>query len=32
MLARPSKGPKLPDLEWSALLSLPPLADWPVWI
>lgn len=29
-LARPSRGPKLPDLERAVLLSLPPLADWPV--
>lgn len=27
-LAFPSSGPKLPDLECAALLSLPPLADW----
>ncbi len=26
-LTLPSKGPKLPDLECAALLSLPPLAD-----
>lgn len=31
LLARPSSGPKLPDLEWAALLSLPPLADCPGW-
>jgi hypothetical protein len=28
LLARPSSGPKLPDLLCAALLSLPPLADW----
>ena len=28
-LVLPSKGPKLPDLECAALLSLPPLADCP---
>lgn len=27
-LILPSNGPKLPDLECAALLSLPPLADW----
>src|SRR3954468_17451943 len=27
-LTLPSNGPKLPDLECAALLSLPPLADW----
>lgn len=32
MLALPSRGPKLPDLECAALLSLPPLADCPVWM
>ncbi len=32
LLARPSMGPKLPDLECAALLSLPPLADCPVWM
>lgn len=32
LLARPSRGPKLPDLEWAALLSLPPLVEAPVWI
>lgn len=32
LLARPSRGPKLPDLEWAALLSLPPPADCPGWI
>lgn len=31
LLACVSRGPKLPDLECAALLSLPPLADWPVW-
>lgn len=31
LLALPSRGPKLPDLECAALLSLPPLADWPGW-
>lgn len=31
LLALPSSGPKLPDREWAALLSLPP-ADCPVWI
>ena len=29
LLARPSRGPKLPDLECAALLSLPPPADCP---
>lgn len=29
LLALPSKGPKLPDLEWAALLSLPAPADCP---
>jgi len=29
LLALPSRGPKLPDLEWAALLSLPPSAEWP---
>lgn len=27
LLARPSSGPKLPDLECAALLSLPPSAE-----
>lgn len=31
LLALPSRGPKLPDLEWAALLSLPPPADWTGW-
>lgn len=31
LLALPSRGPKLPDRECAALLSLPPLADWPGW-
>jgi hypothetical protein len=31
LLARPSSGPKLPDRECAALLSLPPLADCPGW-
>src|ERR1700753_2369204 len=31
LLALPSRGPKLPDLLCAALLSLPPLADWP-WV
>lgn len=29
LLALPSRGPKLPDRECAALLSLPPLADCP---
>ena len=29
LLARPSRGPKLPLRLWAALLSLPPLALWP---
>lgn len=32
MLALPSIGPKLPDLECAALLSLPPVTDWPAWV